>query len=578
MKNFIPILSWLPNYQKAWFKNDLAAGLTVGVMLIPQGMAYAMLAGLPPIYGLYAATIPLLAYAVFGTSRQLAVGPVAMDSILVMAGVSAFAQAGSENFISIAIFLALMEGLILVALGLARLGFLVNFLSQPVISGFTSAAALIIGLSQLKYLLGVPIESSKYLHTIVIQAVEQFDEWSWITLTVGLGGIVLIKLVKKYTPQLPGALIAVILGILVEFVFIFSLKGLDIVREVPIGLPSFSIPNIHWELISELFPLALTLALVAFMEAVSVAKAIQAKHKDYEVKPNQELIAIGLSNVFGSFFQSFSVTGGFSRTAVNDQAGAKTGMASIISALLVGLTLLFLTPLFYFLPKAILASVIMVAVFGLIDLKEPIRLWNLEKKDFAMLVATFIATLTLGIANGIGVGVLISIVMVVYRSTYPHVAVLGRIKGTNYYRNILRFKESESVPEMMILRFDAQLFFANASFFQECILKDIRNEPRRKVVLVDAQPINNIDSSALLMLDDLHQSLREMKICLQFAGVKGPVRDKIHLSGLEEKIGKENFFMNVHEGVQVFEKKMNLPPQEIVLQSSDFKQKKPPNS
>ena len=566
MKKYIPILDWLPKYKKDWFKDDLAAGLTVGVMLIPQGMAYAMLAGLPPIFGLYAATIPLVIYAIFGTSRQLAVGPVAMDSILVMAGVSAFAQAGSENFIAIAIFLAFIEGVILVALGAARLGFLVNFLSQPVISGFTSAAALVIGFSQLKYLLGVDIPSSKYLHEIAIGAFNQLDQWSLVTILVGLGGIAVIKGVKKKWPKLPGALIAVILGIVLEFAFGLSNHGLAILKDVPSGLPEFKVPTFQPELVGDLMPLALTLALVAFMEAVSVAKAIQAKHKDYEVEPNQELIAIGLSNIFGSFFQSFSVTGGFSRTAVNDQAGAKTGMASIISAVLVALTLLFLTPLFYYLPKAILASVIMVAVFGLIDLNEPKKLWKIERKDFFMLISTFVATLTLGIANGIGVGVLLSIVMMVYRSTYPHVAILGRLKGTSYYRNLNRFSDSEEVPELMIFRFDAQLFFANAGHFRDSIWKELAIGPKRNAVLIDAQPINGIDSSALMVLEELNESLKSKHITLQFAGLKGPVRDKLHVSGLMDKIGEENFFMNVHEAVTCFEKQGTLPPKEIVLQ------------
>lgn len=571
LKNYLPILNWLPNYRKEWLKGDIAAGLTVGVMLIPQGMAYAMLAGLPPIYGLYAATIPLLVYAVFGTSRQLAVGPVAMDSILVMSGVSAFATAGSENFISIAIFLAFIQGMILVLLGITRLGFLVNFLSKPVISGFTSAAALIIGFSQLKYLLGVSIPSTNNLYIIGREALIQVSSWSWITVLVGVGGIMVIKLGKRFIPQLPGALAAVILGIGAEYSFGLSEKGMAIVGNVPKGFPSFGLPTFHTDILPELLPLALTIALVAFMEAVSVAKAIQARHKDYEVRPNQELVALGLSNVFGSFFQGFSVTGGFSRTAVNDQAGANTGLASVFSALLVALTLLFLTPLFYFLPKAILASVIMVAVFGLIDLKEPVRLWNLERRDFAMLVGTFVATLVFGIAAGIGVGVAMSIGLVVFRAAYPHVAVLGRIRDTKYYRNVSRFDNALEVPGMAIIRFDAQLFFANAAYFRDVVTQSMNSKEGLEVVLIDAQPINRIDSSSLSMLDELLSSCLSRGIKLQFAGVKGPVRDKLAACGLEKSIGSTNFFMNVGEAVDCFEKGTTKASEEILLQSGTDK-------
>jgi SulP family sulfate permease len=376
IKNFIPILDWLPNYKPKWLQGDMSAGLTVGVMLIPQGMAYAMIAGLPPIYGLYASTVPLLIYAIFGTSRQLAVGPVAMVSLLTAAGVGAMAEGGSETYIALAIALALFVGLIQFLLGAFRLGFLVNFLSHPVISGFTSAAALIIGLSQLKHLLGVNLPGSHHVHEIIISAVEQFCSVNWYTFAIGATGIALIMLVKRYQPAIPGPLLAVVFGILAVWGLGLTEAGVKIVGEVPSGLPAFSVPQFGLETIQSLAPIALAIALVSFMESIAVAKAIQAKHRDYKVDANQELIGLGLANIGGAFFQSYTTTGGFSRTAVNDQAGAKTGLAAIISAVLIVLTLLFLTPLFYYLPNAILASVIMVAVFGLIDWKEAVHLWH----------------------------------------------------------------------------------------------------------------------------------------------------------------------------------------------------------
>lgn len=569
MKRHFPILSWLPDYPKAWLKDDIVAGLTVGVMLIPQGMAYAMLAGMPPIYGLYAATIPLVIYAIFGTSRQLAVGPAALDALIVYAGVSAFAQAGSEHFISLAIALAFIQGLILVAFGIFRLGFLVNFLSRPVISGFTSAAALIIALSQLKHLLGVSLPNSKQPFVILSSAITSFSEWSWATILLGLGGIVLIKLVKKFQPKVPGALLAVGLSLLVVYLFRLDGLGVKIVGKVPEGLPEFALPHLSLEVLSDLLPLAFTLALIAFMEAISVAKAIQAKHRNYTIDPNQELIALGMSNVLGSLFQSFSVTGGLSRTAVNNQAGAKTGLAAIISATLIALTLLFLTPVFYYLPRAILASIIMVAVLGLMDFSFPKLLLRTDKRDLLMLLVTFLSTLFLGIANGIAVGILLSIVMVIFRSAKPHMAQLGRIKNSSYYRNIDRFKEAEIFDDVLIVRCDAQLFFANAIYFRDQVLSWAEPRSVLKRVIIDAQPINNIDSSAMHVLNELTQHFAEHNIQVSFAGVKGPVRDQFHKAKFDQTNSNVEFYMNVHEAVENHFELMEKPPQAYVRQAND---------
>jgi SulP family sulfate permease len=341
LKSLIPILEWLPNYKKEYLGGDLSAGFTVGIMLIPQGMAYAMIAGLPPVFGLYAALIPQVIYGILGTSRQLSVGPVAMDSLLVAAGLGALSLSGIEEYIGMAIFLALFMGSIQFLLGIVRMGFLVNFLSKPVISGFTSAAALIIGLSQLKHLLGTQIERSNQIHTLLYNAFKTIDQTQWIALVLGLTAIVIIKGLKRIHKRIPGALIVTLLGIVVTYVFRLDQLGLSIVQDVPKGLPSFSLPSVEQSRIAELFPIAITLALIAFMEAISVAKAVEEKHKLNEVRPNQELIALGLSNVIGSLFQSYPTTGGFSRTAVNDQAGAASTLASFISAAIVGLTFYF---------------------------------------------------------------------------------------------------------------------------------------------------------------------------------------------------------------------------------------------
>ena len=552
MKRFLPILSWLPAYKRSDLPGDLSAGLTVGIMLIPQGMAYAMIAGLPPVFGLYAALIPQVIYALTGTSRHLAVGPVAMDSLLVAAGLGALSLSGIEEYIAMAIFLALFMGGLQLAFGLLRMGFLVNFLSRPVISGFTSAAAIIIGLSQLKHLLGTDIEGSSQIHILLSNALATLGDTNLITLGIGLAGIVLIKGVKKLAPRLPGALIAVVLGVVVVYFLGLSDSGVRIVGDVPGGLPGFQVPEVDAARISELFPIALALALIAFMEAISVAKAVEEKHGENKVDPNQELVALGLSNILGSLFQSYPVTGGFSRTAVNDQAGAKTGLASMVSSAVVGLTLLFLTPAFYYLPNAVLAAIIMVAVFGLIDLKYPRQLWKNRKDEFVLLLLTFGLTLGLGIQEGILLGVLFSLLLLVYRISKPHIAVLGQIRGTNYFKNVNRFTEDiVEQEEFLILRFDGQLFFGNKDYFRTQLQKHIAAKGEAlKYIILNAEAINYIDSSAVFMLRALMQDLKADGIRFLVAGAIGPTRDILHSSGLIRDIGAENLFVRTYEAFE----------------------------
>lgn len=554
MKTFIPILDWLSKYSISDAKGDLSAGLTVGVMLIPQGMAYAMIAGLPPIYGLYASTIPIIIYSIFGTSRQLAVGPVAMVSLLTAASVGILADGGTELYIQLAITLAFMVGVIQFALGVAKLGFLVNFLSHPVISGFTSAAALIIGLSQLKHLLGVDIPRSHHVHEIILNAIKQADSIHWITLGIGIGGIILIKGVKKINKAIPGPLLAVLFGILAVYFAGLHEQGVKIVGEVPSGLPSFSLPSFDMGMLQSLLPAALAISLVSFMESIAVAKAIQAKHKDYKVVPNQELIALGSANIGGAFFQSFPVTGGFSRTAVNDQAGARTGMAGIFAAILIILTLLFFTEYFFYLPQAILASVIMVAVFGLIDIAEAKHLWQANKTDFAMLLITFLATLTLGIELGIGTGVLLSLAAIIYKTSKPHVAVLGNVPNTSVYRNIDRYTDVIEREDTLIIRFDAQLYFANSNYFKETIERLVEEKGSNlKHIIISAESINSLDSSALHAIEDVIEEQNDAGRQIYFAGVKGPVRDAMKLGHLEKKITSDNFFLDVKHAVDYIE-------------------------
>lgn len=569
-KQYIPILEWLPQYNKKALKGDLAAGLTVGVMLIPQGMAYSMLAGLPPIYGLYASIIPLILYAIFGTSRQLAVGPVAMVALLIAAGVGTLAETGSDTYIQLAIVLALLVGLIQLLMGVFRLGFLVNFLSHPVVSGFTSAAALIIGFSQLKHLLGVDIARSNYVHEIIYAAFQNISDVNIYTLGIGLSAIAIILMIKRWKFKIPGPLVAVVFGILAVYILALQTEGVKIVGDVPKGLPSFSLPNFSWEQISALLPIAMAISFISFMESIAVAKAIQSKHKDYEVIPNQELIALGIANIGGSFLQAFPTTGGFSRTAVNDQTGAKTGMASIISAGLIVLTLLFLTPLFYFLPKAILASVIMVAVFGLIDYKEAIRLWKDYRPDFWMLAVTFVGTLTLGIEEGVLIGVILSLAMMIFQTARPHYAILGKIPDKPHYKNTVRFNNLEVRKEVLIIRFDARLYYANIEFFLSEIKQNIEKKGTDlKLFILDAGSLNGIDSSGVHALEEVAEYCETRGVIFNIVSLKGPVRDILYRCGLYEKLGEDHFFLRIQHAVDAMDKRMRNRYEEYTLQTNE---------
>lgn len=541
-------------YDSSDFKGDLNAGITVGIMLIPQGMAYAILAGMPPVYGLYASIVPLLIYALFGTSRQLAVGPVAMVSLLVIAGVGEIADVGSARFIQLAILTALGVGLVQFLMGVFRMGFLVNFLSHPVLSGFTSAAALIIGASQIKNLLGLDLPRTNYIHEILVGFVRQFSEIDLITAAVGIGSIAAIVLIRRWKKTFPSALFVVIAGTLLTFAFGLAETGVKIVGEIPEGLPSFTADFLNIADLQLLVPIILVISLVSYMESIAVAKAIANKH-EYKVDANQELVGLGMANIAGSFFQSFPTTGGFSRTAVNDQSGASTTLAAVISAVIIALTVLFLTPLFYYLPNAVLAAIIMVAVAGLFDYKEMLNLWNTDKKDLTMLLVTFIATLTLGIEEGIGIGVLISLALVIYSSSKPHSAELGRLGDSKTFRNIDRYDEASVNDEVLIFRFDAPIYFANVEHFRESIDQKIENHRSElELVILDASAINNIDSTGVHMLTDLIQELNKSEVHFYIAGAIGPVRDKLKKSGVVELMGKDTYFFDVDDALEYYKK------------------------
>lgn len=553
IRKWAPILQWLPSYEKSNLRGDLSAGMTVAVMLIPQGMAYAVLAGLPPVYGLYASILPLLLYAVFGTSRQLAVGPVAMVSLIIFAGISEFAQPGTERFIQLAILATLGVGVIQTMMGTLKMGFLVNFLSHPVLSGFTSAAAIIIGASQLKNLFGLQIPGSMPVLDTITTAVINLPNANLATALIGIGSVILIIGLKKWKKSFPSALVVVLIGTGIVALLDLNLHGVAIVGDIPKGFPAFSSPEFNVQDLISLMPVILVISLVGYMESIAIAKSI-ANRRQYKIDSNQELIGLGMANIGGAFFQSFPVTGGLSRTAVNDQAGAETPLAAIISAVVVAFTVAFLTPLFYYLPQAVLAAIIIVAVSSLFDSHAMKVLWKTDRRDLALLLVTFISTLSLGIETGIAIGVILSLVIVIYNSTKPHSAELGRLEQTENYRNLDRYPEAVKREDVIVFRYDSPLYFASSNYFLDRVqeLVQTRNTTP-KLFILDAASVNFIDSTGMHSLEELLKFLDKKGIKFAIAGVIGPVRDKLKQSGIMTQIGMNNFFFDVAEAMRSYD-------------------------
>ncbi|MEW6513083.1 MAG: SulP family inorganic anion transporter [Pseudomonadota bacterium] len=673
-----PFLSWFP-LKSGTLRADFIAGLTVALVLVPQSMAYAQLAGLPAYYGLYAAFLPVAVAALWGSSHQLGTGPVAVASLLTASSLAPLATPGSDPFVMLAIMLALLVGIVQLSLGLFKLGVVVNFLSHPVIVGFTNAAAMIIGLSQVNKLLGVPMGRSESFARDIWEVFKLAGDTHWPTLAMGLVAIAIIYFAKRKAPKLPGVLLAVVVTILISYFSGFAQNakgkpedivnpgiqalvtghlvaddnirdmavaitekaaelrdlevgsddsgeiadlhyqlelmrlgvanmekenrereqglqrvrflrvpatadtparlylpdelpagtqtdghkwhikkisngeirlagGGEVVGNVPAGLPSFSVPKISWELIGSLLSTAIVISLVGFMEAISIAKAIAAKTRQ-RIDPNQELVGQGLGNIVSSLTQGFPVSGSFSRSAVNINAGAQTGMSSVITAAFVLLTLLFLTPLLFHLPQAALAAVIIMAVIGLINFKAIRHAWEANKHDGIAAIVTFIATLVYAphLDKGIMVGAGLAIVLYLYRTMTPRVAILGR-----YHDGTLRDAKINNLPASDVVtavRFDGRLYFANVSYFEDAILEAVANNPEAHYLLVVGDAINEIDASGEEVIHHLVQRLNAIGVVMLFAGLKKQVLDVMHATGLREEVGEQRFFATAEQAL-----------------------------
>jgi SulP family sulfate permease len=540
LARYLPILEWGRGYGGVTLTNDLVAAAIVTIMLIPQSLAYAMLAGLPPEIGLYASILPIIAYALFGTSRALAVGPVAVISLMTLTAASAVAAPGSAEFIAATLVLALLSGLILIVMGVLRLGFLANLLSHPVVSGFITASGIIIATSQLKSLLGIKA-SGEALPELITTLIENAKDTNPYTLAIGVIATGFLFWVRKgLKPMLvgfglaarpadlvakAGPIVAVALSILAVITFDLEAKGVKVVGDIPQSLPPFTVPLFDADLWQRLAVPALLLSIIGFVESVSVAQTLAAK-KRQRIVPDQELIGLGAANVAAAFSGGYPVTGGFARSVVNFDAGAETPAAGAFTAVGILLAALFLTPLLVSLPIATLAGTIIVAVLSLVDFKTPRAIWHYSKADFAAMAATIAVTLLIGVEPGVMAGVGLSLALFLWRASRPHAAIVGRVPETEHFRNVKRHKVFTD-PRILTIRIDESLTYLNARWLEEFVLEEIAAHPKLKHLILMASAVNAIDASALESIEAINHRMADAGVCLHLSEVKGPVMDAL---------------------------------------------------
>jgi SulP family sulfate permease len=536
LRRIVPITAWAATYDRRDLRGDLVAGLTVSALLVPQGLAYALLAGLPPQVGLYASIMPVVVYAIFGTSRQLAVGPVAIVSLMTATALAPLYEQGTSTYLAGAAMLALLVGAVHLVLRFGRLGFVVNFLSHSVLVGFTAASAIIIVASQVKHVLGVSIPRTESFIETLRELVPAVSSTHLPTLIIGTGGVALFFVIKRFTSRIPGALVVLLTSIVAVRLFDLSAHGVKTVGEIPNTLPGFSIPAFEGGDIGSLTAAAIAITLVGFMESIAVAKVYARRHR-YEIDANQELLGLGMANIASGLFGGFPVTGGFSRTAVSDAAGTRTPLASIVAALLIVPTVLFLTPVFADLPQAALGATIIVAVVNLVDVKEMRHIARVKRTDLVGLGFAFGATLIVGIEKGMLVAVVASMLVVFARMSNPHTATLGRIPGTTSYRNIDRYPDVEIDDGIRIIRIDAALSFVNANMVKRrCLAEATQVTEPPRVLLLDCSGINDVDATGATILAEIITELDDTATTLHLCDVKGPVRDVLARAGISQRL------------------------------------------
>ncbi len=562
LSRIFPVLDWGRQYNRDTFTSDLIAAVIVTIMLIPQSLAYALLAGLPAEVGIYASIAPIILYAIFGTSRALAVGPVAVVSLMTAAAVGEIAGQGTVDYLTAALTLAFMSGAFLVLLGIFRLGFLANFLSHPVIAGFITASGVIIATSQLKHILGVPAEGHN-LYELVISLIEHLGQINWTTFAIGVPAIAFLFWVRKgmkkalmglgVKPRLAdiltkaGPVLAVAVTTLVTWALSLTDKGVSVVGEVPQGLPPLTSPSWNPALWQDLLVPAILISIIGFVESISVAQTLAAK-KRQRIKPDQELIGLGAANIGAAFTGGYPVTGGFARSVVNFDAGAETPAAGAFTAIGLLLASLLLTPLIFFLPKATLAATIIVAVLSLVDFSILRKTWEYSRADFIAVLATILVTLGFGVELGVTSGVALSILIHLFKTSRPHMAIVGQVPDTHHYRNVLRH-DVITYKSILTLRVDESLYFANARFLEDKLQEEVAANPEIRHVILMCPAVNEIDMSALESLEALNLHLKDMGVSFNLSEVKGPVMDRLKRSHfLEELTGR--VFLHQHNAVQ----------------------------
>jgi sulfate permease, SulP family len=549
VRRYFPILSWGAAYNRRTFTNDLIVAVIVTIMLIPQSLAYAMLAGLPPEVGLYASMAPLVLYMIFGTSRTLAVGPVAVASLMTAAAAGTIASQGGPEYLGAAIALAMVSGLLLIAMGLLRLGFLANFLSHPVITGFITASGIQIAASQVAPILGIRAEGETFVE-LAVSLWRDLPQTNIITAVIGIGSLVFLFWVRGSLKSLlqrlglgarsanmlakAGPVVAIVATTAAVWGFGLGGRGVKIVGAVPQGLPAIALPPMDLALWAKILVPAVLISIVGYVESISVALTLAAKRRQ-RVDPDQELIALGASNVGAAISGGFPVTGGFARSVVNFEAGAETPAAGAFTAVGIALATMFLTPLLYFLPNATLAATITVAVLSLVNLKALKSTYIYSKADFAAMVATILVTLVEGVEAGLVVGVGLSIFLHLYSTSRPHVAVVGQIPGTTHFRNVTRHVVVTD-PEILSLRVDESLYFPNARFIEDLVNEAVASNPAVRHVILECPAVNAIDASALESLEAINERLKDGGITFHLSEVKGPIMDRLKRSHFLERL------------------------------------------
>ncbi|MFB0987657.1 MAG: sulfate permease [Gammaproteobacteria bacterium] len=529
---------------------NFQAGTTTAILLIPQSMAYALVAGVPPVYGLYASLLPLVVYALLGRSREMALGPGALDTLLIGVTIGSLSMASNPNAATVAAIIAFQVAIIQIVLGLLRGGFLINFLSKPVISGFTSAAALTIAISQVKHLLGMDIDRSSRFYEEFWQLVTHVEEIHLMTAMIGIGSLCFIAMAKRIKKSFPNALAVVILAAIVGAILKVDQSQVSVLGAIPQGLPQFGFVWVTQELFVTLLPSSVAIAAVGYLTTISIARTFADRNR-YDIAPNRELIALGASNFVASFSQGFPVSASFSRSAVHAEAGSTSPYSLVVVAAWIFLTLVFLTEYLYYLPTATLAAIIILAVLGLIDFTLVRHLRKTKQSDMWLLLLTFFSTLIVGIVEGILIGVVFSLGLFLYLTTRPHTAILGRVGNTADFRNLKNYPEATTYAGVIIIRIDAQFYFGNVSFLKTLLKKlEMESPSPLKTIIIEACSIAQLDSSADSVLNDIADDFKERNIELKFASVKIPVLRVMKASGLYDKIEERNFFMNIDDAVQ----------------------------